>query len=92
MTTFLVLEKLTRKEQKKMKEMKYKYANALPQLSPSCRQIASPVHANIMSCQFSPVADLQGKERKLSHTTALPILFLRLLNIAKNSEAEFRKC
>ena len=92
MTTFLVLEKLTRKEQKKMKEMKYKYANALPQLSPSCRQIASPVHANIMSCQFSPVADLQGKERKVSHTTALSILFLRLFNIAKNSEAEFRKC
>lgn len=61
MPAHFYLTKLTRKEQKKIKEMKYKYANALPHLPSLSTQSASPVHANIMSCQFSPVADLQGK-------------------------------
>ena len=59
---------LTRNEQTKIKEMKYACARELPQYSSpraftagkSGSHLAPVLHANMMLCQFSPVADLKN--------------------------------
>ena len=58
--------RLTKNEQKKMKEIKNGYAIKLPQLSTSPGTLSShfapSAHPNMINCQFSPVADLLSKD------------------------------